>query len=257
MQDGPPAVAAPGRAHEQGAFVGPEQTGHEGMAIVGLEGFPESGAQNVTSPGGGGFTIPAATIVNGSVNNTYNLSMTGFPRLAGDRGLAMGDNAIKLKSGTWLMLAYGFAWPSGGCVVAGPAATACKYTLYTMVGKNSSSIGEQREAIPLEWEYRSQIADPKKIGAEGPCEPQFTELRDGRILLLMRYLLGQSKLDGGTMDVSSFVQTSDAETAAEAMARRSSWSARARIDSSLSSLQRSISADAESAAVSNAASSAA
>lgn len=100
MQDGPPAVAAPGRAHEQGAFVGPEQTGHEGMAIVGLEGFPESGAQNVTSPGGGGFTIPAATIVNGSVNNTYNLSMTGFPRLAGDRGLAMGDNAIKLKSGT-------------------------------------------------------------------------------------------------------------------------------------------------------------
>ena len=40
------------------------------------------------------------------------------------------------------------------------------------------------------------------------------------ILLLMRYLLGQSKLDGGTMDVSSFVQTSDAETAAEAMARR-------------------------------------
>jgi hypothetical protein len=85
------------------------------------------------------------------------------------------------------MLAYGFAWPSGGCVVAGPAATACKYTLYTMVGKNSSSVGEQREAIPLEWEYRSQIADPKKIGAEGPCEPQFTELRDGRILLLMRY----------------------------------------------------------------------
>lgn len=39
-------------------------------------------------------------------------------------------------------------------------------------------------------------------------------------LLLMRYLLGQSKLDGGTMDTSSFIQTNEAECAAAAAARR-------------------------------------
>ena len=191
MQDGPPERAAPGRAHEQGAFIGPDETGRDGMVIVGLEGFAKSGAQNATNPtGGGGFAIPAATIVDGAVASTFNLSMTGFPRLAGPRGLAMGDNAIQLKSGTWLMLSYGFAWPTGGCapgastLARSQAGARCKYTLFVMAGKNGSTGGQ---AIPLEWEYRSLIADPKNIGAEGPCEPQFTQLRDGRVLLLMRY----------------------------------------------------------------------
>ena len=102
----------------------------------------------------------------------------------------MGDNAIQLKSGTWLMLSYGFAWPTGGCapgastLARSQAGARCKYTLFVMAGKNGSTGGQ---AIPLEWEYRSLIADPKNIGAEGPCEPQFTQLRDGRVLLLMRY----------------------------------------------------------------------
>ena len=201
MQDGPPEFAAVGRAHEQGAFVGPDQTGKEGMVVVGLEGFAKAGAENATNPaGGGGFFIPAATIANGAVSSTFNLSMSGFPRLCCDVGLAMGDNAIKLASGTWLMLSYGFAWPTNGCIVSGPPGKACKYTLFIMAGNTTMeyrgnrrhnddemSVSVVSTGFPSEWQYRSQIADRKNIGVEGPCEPQFTQLRDGRVLLLMRY----------------------------------------------------------------------
>jgi hypothetical protein len=41
--------------------------------------------------------------------------------------------------------------------------------------------------IPTRWEYRANISDTNAFGAEGPCEPQFTQLSDGRVLLLMRF----------------------------------------------------------------------
>jgi sialidase-1 len=201
-QNGPPEYAAVGRAHEQGAFIGPDQTGQDGMVVVGLEGFADPAAPANRSSGGGSFIIPAATLSgSGAVTDTYNLTMEGFPPLNAAVGLAMGDNAIKLKSGTWLMLSYGFApaadsFPAG-CVVAGPPGKSCRYTLYVMAGvveqgqttrtAAGAGAGAAGRPIPTRWAYRANISDPLALGAEGPCEPQFAQLKDGRILLLMRY----------------------------------------------------------------------
>ena len=162
-----------------------------------LEGFADPMAPANRSSGGGSFIIPAATLSgSGAVMGTYNLTMGGFPPLYSKLGLAMGDNAIKLKSATWLMLSYGFApaadsFPAG-CIVAGPPGKSCRYTLYVMAGVQGQSVGGSASAgaarpIPTRWEYRANISDTEAFGVEGPCEPQFTQLKDGRILLLMRY----------------------------------------------------------------------
>eukprot|EP01047_Picozoa_sp_COSAG01_P059360 COSAG01_NODE_7114_length_3344_cov_4.114946_3_plen_459_part_00 len=192
LQNGPPQYAKVGRAHEQGAFIGPDQTGHEGVVVVGLEGFADPRAPANRSSGGGRFFIPAATLSgSGAVTDLFNLTMENFPPLNSDTGLAMGDNAIKLQSGTWLMLGYGFApaahsFPKG-CIVAGPPGRSCRYTLYVMAGITAAAAGAARSPIPIRWEYRANISDTNAFGGEGPCEPQFTQLSDGRILLLMRF----------------------------------------------------------------------
>jgi hypothetical protein len=98
------------------------------------------------------------------------------------------------------MLSYGFAAPTAGCIVAGPPGKNCMYTLYVMTGApgsetddsnggrtNTAAAGVAASGFPTRWAYRASISDPQYFGAEGPCEPQFAQLRDGRILLLMRY----------------------------------------------------------------------
>ena len=195
LENGPPEYANVGRAHEDGVFIGPDQTGlQDGMVVVGLEGFADPTAPANSSSGGGRFFIPAATLSgSGAVTDTYNLTMEKFPPLNSNVGLSMGDNAIKLKSGTWLMLGYGFAPAAAsfpkGCIVAGPPGRTCRYTLYVMVGVAAAAVegGGSQRPIPTRWEYRANISDTSAFGGEGPCEPQFTQLQDGRILLLMRF----------------------------------------------------------------------
>lgn len=177
LQDGPPEYAHAGRAHEQGTLVGPDQTGQDGLVVVGLEGWADPAAPANASGGGGRFTIPAATLSsNGSVLSRTNMTMANFPQLASADGLAMGDNAIRLRSGTWLMLSYGFAAPTAGCIVAGPPGKNCMYTLYVMAGApgseadssgdrpNDAAAGVAASGFPTRWEYRASISDPQRFG---------------------------------------------------------------------------------------------
>jgi hypothetical protein len=113
---------------------------------------------------------------NGSVLSRTNMTMSKFPQLASADGLAMGDNAIRLRSGTWLMLSYGFAAPTAGCIVNGPPGKNCMYTLYVMAGApgseadssgdrpNDAAAGVAASGFPTRWEYRASISDPQRFG---------------------------------------------------------------------------------------------
>ena len=207
MKNPPPNRSS--RAHQQGLFIPLPQ--RDRVFAMGLAGWGVASA-NATFDGNREREIEyPANILRFSegkvlVDADLNVTVSGLPPLRHGDSMSTGNNAVGLRNGETLMLCCTSSTPFFSC------RRLCSYERLTAFG---NADGEEKRPLPgpddggrlslfvlasngssasalTRFRYRSTLrctAQPYCSWqiVEGPCEPQATQLRDGRVLLLMRF----------------------------------------------------------------------